>query len=107
VWGSWNGIGSGFVEDEEFDGLRDASRASPAVQLETLGLGSRWLPAIDSLVTSDDDFASLHWYEIFAEFLWGLVFVKLVIQAHGGATTNHNRLRVLPWHRRFQMCNVL
>jgi hypothetical protein len=70
VWGSWDGIGSRFVEDEDLDGLRDARRASPAVQLETLVLGNRWLPAIDSLVTSDDDFASLHWYEIFAEFLW-------------------------------------
>jgi hypothetical protein len=38
------GVGMGsrarFVEDEEFDGLRDARRASPAVQLETLVLGT-------------------------------------------------------------------
>ena len=61
--GSWNGIESGFIDDEEFDGLRDARCAPPTVHLKKLAVRKRWLPAIDSLVTRDDDFVPIHRYK--------------------------------------------
>ena len=32
AWKSWNGIESGLVDGEEFDGLGDGRRASPTVR---------------------------------------------------------------------------
>jgi hypothetical protein len=61
--GGWNGIEGGFIDDEEFDGLRDAGRAPSTVRLKKLVVEKRYLPVIDSQVTRDDDFVSIHWYE--------------------------------------------
>jgi hypothetical protein len=65
--GGWNGIESGFGDDE-FDGLRDARRAPPTARLETLVLGNRWLPVTDLLVINDDDCVSIHRHEMFANY---------------------------------------
>jgi hypothetical protein len=65
------------------------------------------LLVVDLLITSNEGFVSIRWYEMFAKFLCTSVFVKLVIQGHGGTATKYNRLRVLPWDRGFQMRNIL
>jgi hypothetical protein len=107
VWGSWNGIESGFVDDEELDGLRDSRCTPPTVRLKTLAPGNPQLPVIDLAATSDDASVPAHWHGMFAKLLYASVFVKLVNQAHGGTETNHKRLRVRAWHRGFRICNIL
>ena len=82
VWGSWNGIESGFVDDEELDGLRDGRFTHPTVRLKTLAPGNPQLPVMDLAATSDDVFVPVHWHGMFAKLLYALVFVKLVNQAH-------------------------
>jgi hypothetical protein len=56
VWGSWNGIESGFVDDKEFNGLRDGRCTPPTVHFKTLAPGNPQLPVIDLAATSDDVF---------------------------------------------------
>ena len=93
MWGNWNRVGRGSVNDEDFNDSQEYGCLSSAEDSKASVQMNCWLSGADSLVTGDNNFVFILWQQTFAKFLRASVFLELAVREHG----NINEPR-LPLH---------